>query len=341
MGIKAWLCLQKRWLWLTVACVIVVVIAARNGLELGDTRGIVAQGYSNLPWMPEVLVRYTTEQTRTALDGTWSIDTGIDPTKVPGLTSDMGCMNLPNLDRDKALVLGHRRKERGFLTIGITTVERINASYLYQTLNSLIVNTNATERSQMSIVVFACDFKESARQEARDIVFRFPKHLESGFLQLIEAPRSFYPPLKNLKRTFDNPDERVYWRSKENIDNVFLFAYSVSMSDYYLQLDDDFTTVPGYVSTIRRFIALNRAEHWILLDISDKGTGKLFRDWDLLHVARYLVQFYQEQPVDFLFSALMQLHLQRRHFVVKPHIFKHLGNVSSLELKNKGRHVHH
>ncbi|XP_022102858.1 alpha-1,3-mannosyl-glycoprotein 4-beta-N-acetylglucosaminyltransferase C-like isoform X2 [Acanthaster planci] len=339
MGIKAWLCLQRRFLWLIVVGVVVVVIVARNGFDLGrDSKDTTAQGYHNLPWMPEIFAKYSAERNQITQEG-WSGDTD-NPSKASVLTSDAGCMNLEKISRDNALVLGHRRKDRGFLTIGITTVERVNASYLYQTLESLIAHANATERSQISIVVFACDFKEKARQEARNIVSRFPEHLESGLLHLIEAPRLFYPPLINLKRTFDNPVERVYWRSKENIDGVFLFAYSANMSDYYLQLDDDFTTVPGYIRTIRKFIAQHQADHWILLDISEKGTGKLFRDRDVLHVARYLVQFYQEQPIDFLFSSLMRLHLQKRHFVVNPHIFKHIGNVSSLELKNKARQIH-
>ncbi|XP_022102860.1 alpha-1,3-mannosyl-glycoprotein 4-beta-N-acetylglucosaminyltransferase C-like [Acanthaster planci] len=248
----------------------------------------------------------------------------------------MSCMDLEHFDREKALVIGHRKKQRGFLTIGITNVKRKNTSYLKRTLESLISNANEAERSKLRIVVFACDLEEKARQEARDIVSKsFPEHVQSGLLQLIEAPKSFYPPLENLKQTFNDPNVRVKWRSKENIDNVFLFAYSVNMSDYYMLLDDDLITFSGYFQRIYNFVAKHQKNHWILLDISERGTGKLFRNNDLLPLARFLVQFYQEQPVDLLLHSMMRLTNQNNHFVVEPPLFKHIGVVSSLELKNK------
>ncbi|XP_038068890.1 alpha-1,6-mannosyl-glycoprotein 4-beta-N-acetylglucosaminyltransferase-like [Patiria miniata] len=248
----------------------------------------------------------------------------------------MGCMDLEHIDKEKALVIGHRRKDRGFLTIGITNVKRKNASYLKPTLQSLIDNANEEERSKLRIVVFACDLKDEDRQEARDIVSHsFAEHVQSGLLQLIQADKSFYPPLDKLKQTFNDPMERVKWRSKENIDNVFLFAFCVQMSDYYMLLDDDLVTFPGYIQTIRNFITKHQGDHWILLDISERGTGKLFRDKDLLLLGRYLVQFYQEQPVDLLLNSMMRLQDQGKHHVVEPPLFKHLGVVSTLALKNK------
>ena len=142
-----------------------------------------------------------------------------------------------------------------------------------------------------------------------------------------------------MKRTYNNPLERVFWRSKENLDNVFLFAYSVNMSDYYLQMDDDFTTQAGYVTRIRNFINKHQKDPWIYLDISSQGTGKLFRNRDVMHVARFLANFYQEMPVDWLFYRLLPLHVQHRHIVIKPRLFTHLGHISSLEMKNKKKRL--
>ncbi|XP_022100840.1 alpha-1,3-mannosyl-glycoprotein 4-beta-N-acetylglucosaminyltransferase C-like [Acanthaster planci] len=252
--------------------------------------------------------------------------------------TEAGCMDLDHLDRDKALILGHRRKDKGFLTIGVTTAERKNASYLDQTLRAFIKNANDTERSQMRIVVFACDYHERGRKEALKVVAKYSEHIQSGLLQLIIAPRSFYPSFSNLKHTYDDSEERVQWRSKENIDSVFLFAYCAGMSDYFLQMDDDLeVSNPGYFQIIRSFINDRSGDNWVLLDIGSTGSGKLFRDEDVLPMARLLVQFYQEDPVDYLFAYFGALRIQKERFVVQPPLFKHLGVVSTLGLKNRMR----
>ncbi|XP_022100365.1 alpha-1,3-mannosyl-glycoprotein 4-beta-N-acetylglucosaminyltransferase C-like isoform X2 [Acanthaster planci] len=249
--------------------------------------------------------------------------------------TEAGCMALDNVDRDKALILGHRRKDKGFLTIGVTTAERKNTSYLDQTLRALIKHTNDTERSQMRIVVFACDYHERGRKEALKVVGNYSEHIQSGLLQLIIAPRSFYPSFSNLKHTYDDSEERVQWRSKENIDSVFLFAYCAGMSHYFLEMDDDLeVSRPGYLQIIRDFIKRHSEDKWVLMDIGSTGSGKLFRDKDLLPLARFLVQFYQEQPVDYLFLYFKELGGHKKRLAIKPTLFKHLGVVSTLDLKN-------
>lgn len=38
---------------------------------------------------------------------------------------------------------------------------------------------------------------------------RFPEHLESGLLEVISPPESFYPDMDKLKQTLGDPMERV------------------------------------------------------------------------------------------------------------------------------------
>lgn len=41
--------------------------------------------------------------------------------------------------------------------------------------------------------------------------YRFPEHLESGLLEVISPPESFYPDMNNLRQTLGDPIERVRW----------------------------------------------------------------------------------------------------------------------------------
>ncbi|XP_038068570.1 alpha-1,3-mannosyl-glycoprotein 4-beta-N-acetylglucosaminyltransferase C-like [Patiria miniata] len=299
---------------------------------------------NGLPWLPVRRVETIVEQPQ-ARENVHSTQRQIavqakkakDENVVTPKPTEAGYMNLNALDRDKALVLGHRRKDKGLLTIGVTTAERQNASYLDATLRSLIENADASERSLLRLVVFACDYHERGRQEAQAVVSAYSEHIQSGLLQFIVAPRSFYPKFSNLKRTYGDPEERVQWRSKENIDSVFLFAYCAGMSEYFLQMDDDLATSPGYFQTIRSFIKGHSEDDWALLDIGSTGSGKLFRDEDVLPMAQFMVQFWQEDPVDYLFLFFKALRVQKERFVVKPPLFKHLGVVSTLDLKNRER----
>lgn len=40
-------------------------------------------------------------------------------------------------------------------------------------------------------------------------ISRFPEHLESGLLEVISPPESFYPDMNNLRQTLGDPIERV------------------------------------------------------------------------------------------------------------------------------------
>lgn len=102
---------------------------------------------------------------------------------------------------------------------------------------------------------------------------RFGDALQNGLLEIISPPPSFYPDLNELRVTLNDPIERVKWRTKQNLDYAFLMMYAQSRGVYYVQLEDDILTTPGYVTKMKKF-ALKKDSlnlDWFLLDFCQLG----------------------------------------------------------------------
>nr|XP_054772296.1 alpha-1,6-mannosyl-glycoprotein 4-beta-N-acetylglucosaminyltransferase-like [Lytechinus pictus] len=178
---------------------------------------------------------------------------------------------------EQALVLGSRRKSSGFLTIGIPTVQRETEHYLSQTLDSLISKSSPKERSDVVIVILLADFEEKKRSNLKKMIQeKYSSYLENGFIQVIQVPLPFYPPLENLKSNYKDSETRVYWRSKQCVDFAFMFFYGSSLSEYYLQIEDDVYTVNGYLAAIRAFIEEKSNIQWASGILYHRFIGKLF-----------------------------------------------------------------
>uniref|UniRef100_A0A914S0F7 MGAT4 conserved region domain-containing protein n=1 Tax=Parascaris equorum TaxID=6256 RepID=A0A914S0F7_PAREQ len=136
-------------------------------------------------------------------------------------------------------------------------------SYLLPTLQSLISGMNAEERASTLLVV-------------------------------IVPPREWYPPdLRSIPATFDDSPERMYWRTKQNLDYIFLMLYCQRRGI-------------SFVSRIHDFTAQRPIEsQWFMLEFSTLGfIGKLFRSSDLPLLAQFIALFHREKPVDWLLDLL-------------------------------------
>ena len=61
--------------------------------------------------------------------------------------------------------------------------------------------------------------------------------LDSGFMMLMEVNATYYPTLDHLKLNFNDPVERVRWRSKQSLDYAFMFHVGSLMTHgYYMQV---------------------------------------------------------------------------------------------------------
>ena len=222
-----------------------------------------------------------------------------------------------------------------FLAVGIPTVIRTyknqSASYIEKTLGSLIENIDIQDRGTIRFIVFLSDAAKKSRDRIKAILRRsFHNEIEEGIIQVIEAPDTFYPQLVGLKRTFGDSQERMYWRSKQTMDYVFLFRYAHELSQYYLQMEDDVTTVANYSSAIKEFVEAKEGKPWVILEFSVWGfIGKLFRNSSLIHFARYLQLFYSEVPCDWLLASYMRHMGQPQDALRLPELFHHIGSQSS------------
>jgi alpha-1,3-mannosylglycoprotein beta-1,4-N-acetylglucosaminyltransferase C len=202
------------------------------------------------------------------------------------------------------------------------------------TLDSLIENLSPKELSEVHIVVFLADFKEKAREKIRNTVSsKYRKYVDDNLINVVQAPRDFYPQLTSLPRTYGDSPNRVFWRSKQNVDYAFLFKYCENLSDYYMQLEDDVTTTNGYLTVIKNCIKQYEYTRWAFLQTVGWGfVGKLFKNAELDYFARMLRLFYNDMPCDWLiynFNRWRGVNSTSPSLRVCGNIFFHKGKQSS------------
>ncbi|XP_019623540.1 PREDICTED: alpha-1,3-mannosyl-glycoprotein 4-beta-N-acetylglucosaminyltransferase C-like [Branchiostoma belcheri] len=251
--------------------------------------------------------------------------------------SSEGCSRPAVVDIEAARVWGKPRMTKGFLSIGIPTVKRENnTNYLDVTLNSLIEHTPESDRGQVTIVIFLADLdRDYNRRLSLEIQQNYSRYLSNGFIQVVQAHKSFYPQLEGLKQNFNDTQERVKWRSKQCVDFAFLFSYCRDLSEFYLQLEDDVISAEKYLKAIRDFVN-SQTSAWTMLEFSELGfIGKLFKSSDLQRLADFIMLFYQEMPVDYLIRYFIQLLPHQKSFLHLPSLFQHIGKHSSLSGKQQ------
>lgn len=107
---------------------------------------------------------------------------------------------------------------------------------------------------QLLIVVFLADThgveSDFVRQQASALSTEFNRDIHDGLLevclayfrsltkctkQVIAPPSEYYPPdLAFVEPTFDDSPERMYWRTKQNLDYAYLWMYCLNRGAYYV-----------------------------------------------------------------------------------------------------------
>ena len=205
----------------------------------------------------------------------------------------------------------------------------------------MINQTSDEERHEIAIVIFLADFDEAPKSTAlTEISNRFERYVNQGFIRVIFAPKEFYPPLLSMKQKYGDSTERVFWRSKQNIDFAFLMCYCHGLSQYYLHLEDDVIAAPSFYPKLRDFI-FSFKKPWPFLDASYMGhVAKVYHGNDLENLATYFYLMYDEMPVDWLITYWREIKydvLYDQELTIAPaSLFQHVGSHSSLA-ENKGR----
>ncbi|XP_062603450.1 alpha-1,3-mannosyl-glycoprotein 4-beta-N-acetylglucosaminyltransferase C-like [Saccostrea cucullata] len=233
--------------------------------------------------------------------------------------------------RKEATLFQRVPEQKRYLTIGIPTVRRVGDEYIMKTIKSIVNFTRTKELKEIYIVIFLADFNETWRADISGRIKKsYSNLITSGTLIVIRSWESFYPPLDNLKHTYNDNDDKRKWRSKQNVDYAFIFLYSQNLSTYYIQMEDDIFTVPGYLQVIKDYVSEFKTP-WTCLEFSELGfIGKLYHSYDLEKLAKMVLLFYEEQPCDFTFLYFNLQMLQFTRYIRRPTIFQHVGIRSSL-----------
>lgn len=80
----------------------------------------------------------------------------------------------------------------------------------------------------MLIVVFVAELSGLSEWASEQILLlqsEFPDLLQSGLLEIVVPSPNFYPDLKSVSPTFDDKPERMFWRTKQNLDYAYLMMY--------------------------------------------------------------------------------------------------------------------
>lgn len=245
------------------------------------------------------------------------------------------------------------KKNRNNVTIllGVPTVRRDNSTYLIQMLHNLIANMNEAEQSETLIVVFIAETDADYVNEIGEMIkFYFGKYCDDGLVEVISPPTSYYSCLETLKITFNDTMERVRWRSKENLDCAYLMTYAQPRAKFYMMLEDDVLTKPGFITKIKNFIKISdksTSGTWFMLSFCNFGSiGKLFRSSDISHLASFLTIFFNDKPIDWLLDAFITAKFcnpeegdycndvkKKVSPLLYPSLFQHIGKTSSLKGK--------
>ncbi|XP_076799859.1 alpha-1,3-mannosyl-glycoprotein 4-beta-N-acetylglucosaminyltransferase A-like [Clavelina lepadiformis] len=238
------------------------------------------------------------------------------------------------------------------VVIGIPTVKRQGVSYLSQTIDSLLKNqVDRSVDSRILVYVGETD-EEFLRDLSHSLQSSYQKHIEDGILQLISPPKSYYPPWeKVLQSSFNDALDRVKWRSKQNLDQIFLMMYIYNLSPkYYLMMEDDVIASHGYIGAIMKEANRRSMENYFYISFCNLGAiGKLFRAETLPSYASFIHTFWNKKPLDWLqldyvasavcsYDENAQQCNKRRELKMPPHkpsLFQHIGSVSSLQGKTQ------
>ncbi|GMR57587.1 hypothetical protein PMAYCL1PPCAC_27791, partial [Pristionchus mayeri] len=136
------------------------------------------------------------------------------------------------------------------LIIGVPTAQRQNASYLVPSLEQLFKNARAEDLKKMRIIVMIADLNGTSsnfvQHTLKTLKEHFMDYFNSGLLQVLVPPAEWYPDISLIPPNLNDTAERMYWRTKQNLDFAYLMIYSARMGELYLQLEDDIEVAQDY-----------------------------------------------------------------------------------------------
>ena len=127
---------------------------------------------------------------------------------------------------------------------------RESESYLLETLFSLKKHLKKSQKSECQFVIQISEVNDSKAIPLIDTLNKtFHTDIENGLIEVILIDTSYYPTISTVSKTKESA-QRVYWRTKQNLDFIYLmwFCSQSKNSTFYVQLEDDIITRVIYMT---------------------------------------------------------------------------------------------
>ena len=128
---------------------------------------------------------------------------------------------------------------------------------------------------------------------------------------MVQPKPNYYPTLVYPEKDqFGDNVERLKWRTKQNLDYIYMWLQALKAQPrYFLQLEDDLEIAEDYfrkmLSKIDFQNTKNSAE-WKVLEFSNQGfIGKLFEYHTLLELTISTVLQFRDKPCDWILAQFL------------------------------------
>jgi len=232
------------------------------------------------------------------------------------------------------------------LVLGIASVARPpGVDYLTKTLNNLIDVLALEEDGGANVVVVVglFDKDKKTRQDRAKILYRkFRSSIDSGIISIVGPSSNIYPANNfylMTRRPFNNTIERMEWQAKLSLDFAFLFSFSSSLGNYFMNLEDDVMPVQHFVRETFKYVQQrdDNRDDWSSLQFSNYlSIGRFYRCSDLHRLVELILLSYTRQPVDFIMHHfdVLQMADQFREFRRTPPLIEHIGAKSTIDVES-------
>ena len=106
-------------------------------------------------------------------------------------------------------------------------------------LTSAIQKYFTGEHNAMILVLVSGNNQVDIRQHQQGLEAEFATEINSGMIKLVQAPLHQYPTLHGLDSHYEDPEHRVRWRSKQNLDISAAFFAAKGWGKYIMMIEDD------------------------------------------------------------------------------------------------------
>uniref|UniRef100_A0A183C2C0 Alpha-1,3-mannosyl-glycoprotein 4-beta-N-acetylglucosaminyltransferase A n=1 Tax=Globodera pallida TaxID=36090 RepID=A0A183C2C0_GLOPA len=285
-----------------------------------------------------------------------SVGKWVDPTALFDLLPHLSLNKVRDLNARVLLKAKQLIRSPPELLLVIPSMYRKEHNYLNDTLRNIFANIFEGERHLVQIVVVVSEnpwdenYETLLMSTVDEIERNFGDEVRQGLIEVIAPPKEWFPPnLENIRPTLGDSPERMRWRAKQSLDYAYAMYHTRRErpeARFYVQLEDDVITVPGFLSELHRFA--NAHSEFFVCEFSNLGfIGRMFHNGkDLAQMAHFVLLLYRSLPVDWILAKVInakfcsldetikQCMKKRVDEIVlfrrKPPLFQHIGRHSSL-----------